>query len=427
MNYQLQSVTEAGAVFVELAEKHAAEFADSVERHDREGSFPVEEWAAMGRSGLLVATVPAALGGGGLTCVADLVTGIGRLGRGNPSVAIGVAMHTTALWYFATRDPGDEDAARPEPRTAEFRARVRLLLRACVRRSVVMCVATSERGGTIARPGTTAEPVAEGYRLRGRKAFCTNSPVAGLFLVTVRRTALDGPDRFGFAVVGRDTPGLEVLDTWDGLGMRASGSGDVLLDGCVVPASAVLDAGELDTLPAAVGPLAMVGALALAAVFLGIAEEAAAAAVRSAVHRPALGGEARAARGAVQTLVAQNEIDLAAGRALLARAAALLDRELSRLLGGGEPGLGDDLMREVQCASVATRRFAVACVDRALTVSGGAGYRASDPLSRAYRDVRAGPFMQPFSELDAYAYIGRVRLGLDPFLRGAADRRDIVR
>jgi len=279
-----------------------------------------------------------------------------------------------------------------------------LLLRRCARGHVVSCVAISEHNTVLGRPNTVAEPVSGGYRVSGRKAFCTNSPVATLFLSLVRVDGGEGRQRLGFAVVPRETAGLTVVDNWDALGMRGSGSGEVVFDGCLLPAEMVVAAGEVGELPAGVLPLVTVAVTVLSAAFLGIAEQAQSLVTAALARRHATGS-------AVRTLVGDNEIDLAASRAVVGRVATLLDAAL-------RPGAAptDDeltgLMSEVQCASMAVKRAAVAVVDRALTASGGSGYLSANPLSRLYRDVRAGPFMQPFSALQAAEYIGRVRLGL---------------
>ena len=100
---------------------------------------------------------------------------------------------------------------------------------------------------------------------------------------------------------------------------------------------------------------------------------------------------------------------------MLARDALLQDAYL-RDTPAGSARLPDlhHLMKNVQCTKWFVTRKAVEIVDRALTASGGAGYLTKGPLARLYRDVRAGPFMQPYSPNEQFEFIGKVTLGIDP-------------
>ncbi len=422
MEFELRHVTPPGAEFAALASKHATDFAATADRHDREGTFPFGHWEDLRRSGFLAATVPPELGGLGVTDIGDLVVAISRLARGDPATAIGAAMHSTAFWYLA-RLLADRSA---RPGDDRFAAGLRLLLRRCARGRVVACVSISETGTSLGNPLTVAEPIPDGYVISGKKTFCTNSPAATMFLCSVRVPAPGAGDRLGFALVPRETPGVTVRDNWDALGMRASGSGDVSFSSCRVPRGLVTAAGPVGVLSEQILTLTMTGVLVLAGAFLGLAEHAHAVAVAGLrVSRPGSGQAAAGSRGVVQAAIGESEADLAASRAVLARTAALLRDGLATAGDPGPAGLSG-LMKEVQCANMVVKRAAIAIVDRSLTTTGGRGYLSSSVLSRLYRDVRAGPFMQPFSAIDAFEYIGRVALRAGPEGFGMTDIPDAI-
>ena len=72
------------------------------------------------------------------------------------------------------------------------------------------------------------------------------------------------------------------------------------------------------------------------------------------------------------------------------------------------------IIKNVACAKKFVMEKSGVIVDRAIMLFGGGGFLATSPLARLYRDVRAGPLMQPWASNQAIEIIGKVSLGLDP-------------
>jgi alkylation response protein AidB-like acyl-CoA dehydrogenase len=258
-----------------------------------------------------------------------------------------------------------------------------------------------------------------GWLLNSRKSFGTGSPAADLLGILCRYRDTDGTLRMGFAHVSTRSPGVEIKNNRDALGMRASGSHDVVFTNCSLAASDLVDTGPWGEYTERYLAGNVVGTLGLVSVFLGVAEAA-------RDHIVAMLKTERdrrvAERRSTQHAIAEIEIDLAASRAMICRTGAALDSLFGNHPRGPLPiGALHEVMRDFQCTKWTVTRQAIEAVDRALTLSGGAGYLSKSPLSRLYRDVRAGPFMQPFSPNEALEYIGKVTLGLDPVVEGWSD------
>ena len=391
---ELTAKTEAGARLVRIAETLAEDFGREAARHDREASFPYPAIDALRRAGYFAAPVPTENGGLGVTCVHDVVVASSRLARGDASIAIGVNMHLVVLLnivrrWLAARTAGDRRRA-----TAFAASMIEI-----ARDGIVMASAISEFGQDLTRPQTTATRTPGGWRIDGRKAFCTMSPAATVLYTAVTHVDNDGVERYGYAQVPADAAGVEILDDWDALGMRASGSHSVTFTDVPIPQSALRGgfvAGDAD----AYMERNLLAGLFHASASLGIAESATSAATDAASRR----GEPDAR---TRMLIAENVIDIGACRATLARSAALVDDP--------DPDVVV-LFAETQATKAFVNEAAARIVDRALAISGGAGYLNGHPLARAYRDVRAGAFMHPLGSNRAYELLGDVALGRRPAL-----------
>jgi alkylation response protein AidB-like acyl-CoA dehydrogenase len=402
MPIELTARTEAGARVVALAERLAVELASRAGTHDREASYPFASIDALAQAGYFAAPVPADLGGMGVASVHDLLVAASRLARGDASVAIGVNMHMAVLrnivrrWELAV-------AKRDERRVAAFGS----ALDEVVRHGAVIATAVSEPGQDLTRPSTTATRTAAGWRIDGRKIFCTMSPAASVLYTAVTFTDARGVERYGYARVPTDARGVVIHDDWDALGMRASGSHSITFEGVQLPEPAIgggFPAGS--SVPYMESNLT--AGLFHASASLGIAEAAqltATDALRPRIHD-----------GHERTLLAESAIELSVARGALARAAALIDDHWAS---GAARGAGERttaIFAETQATKTFLNEAAVRVVDRALALSGGAGYLNGHPLARAYRDVRAGAFMHPLGANRAYGFVGEVALGRQPEL-----------
>ena len=397
MSMELTAKTAAGRALVATAERLAEDFAVRAAAHDRDGSYPFESIDALRHAGYFAAPVPEELGGLGVSSVHDVIVASGRLARGDASLAIGVNMHLVVVLSLARRWRMARAAgnARRERAFAES-------LRAIASDGVVMAAAMSEPGQDLTRPVTEAVRTDGGWRIDGHKIFCTMSPAATVLLTSVRFADDDGVERYGYVEVPADAPGVRINDDWDALGMRASGSHSVTFDGVELPAAA-LRGGFPTGRPVPYLERNLPSGLFHASASLGIAE----AAFASAARPERIGGDARA-----PMLVAESAIDLAASRATISRAAALIDEH--HAANPTADGTDEEiiaLFAEGQAAKTFVNEAATRVVDRALALSGGAGYLNGSPLARAYRDVRAGAFMHPLGANRAYDFLGDVALG----------------
>jgi alkylation response protein AidB-like acyl-CoA dehydrogenase len=364
---------------VAWASELGAAIAGDAARHDREGSFVADAYEVLRASGYLALAVPEELGGGGAT-IREVSMAQRELARHCASTALASVMHHHVVlftaWRYRRGLPGAEATLR---RVAD---------------EGIVLVSTG--GADTTRPRGDAVRTDGGYLVSGRKVFASQAP-AGAVLSTM--FAFDDPDE-GRIVLNMAVPlsseGVTVLDTWDAMGMRGTGSHDVELRDVFVPDERVLARrpyGKVD------GPLQVIFSIAMppiAAVYLGVAEAARDHAVA------AITGTAKAEDPTVQRQVGLMDTRL---------------RVASWALDGALAAVGDDpepSMATVAAVMAAKREIAVAGIevcDLAMEVAGGAAFYRTSPIEQAYRDIRAAKF-HPFSVEETLVHAGQLALGL---------------
>src|SRR5882672_7250253 len=187
-------------------------------QYDRDNKFCQEDFDELKAAGYLLMAVPKELGGQGLS-LAQVARETRLLAQYAPATALCINMHN--YWV------GDAaDLSRAGDKSCEW------ILRDAAA-GEVFAAGHAEHGNDI--PGllstTRAERVDGGYKLTGRKAFGSLSPVWTRLGLHAMDTRDPSAPKIVHAFLPRDTPGVSIKETWDVLGMRATRSDDTVLDG----------------------------------------------------------------------------------------------------------------------------------------------------------------------------------------------------
>lgn len=404
LNSELKAVTSNGEQAVAaVAELHGF-LAELAETADAEGRFAAESVQALVDAGVFAAPVPVDLGGLGVERLHDITMITARIARADASVAVAYYMHIALAWYFSrvVRFGADQEPGYLPKRE---------WLEAIGSRAMLLCSAVAERGADYWNLNTTASPGRDGWLVNGRKILASASPAASHFYCRLKAEQ-GGQHYLASAMIPADAPGVHVEDNWDGLGLRGSGSGDVVFVDCPVPEDSLLIRGPWGHRDPGMLEGRAISGMGLNGVYLGIAEQARNLALRALTRGPSGRGRSTAA-ATVRTGIAEMEIALTTARGVLAAALEDFDAHLQR---NKPQALTDDMSRTMmkvcQSVSLIVERAATTVVDHAMRLVGGSSYAARHPLARAYRDVRAAAFMMPYSPPEeAMDFIAETAIG----------------
>jgi len=375
----MTTTTQSGALSI-LSEEETMfrdavrDFAESevrphVSAMDEAGQFRADVLAKFWEMGLMGIEVPEQYGGaGGTIFMAGLA--IEELARVDASAAIYVDVQNTLVNNILLRWGNDEQKQRYLPRM-------------CADLLGAFALSEPGSGSDAFALQTKAEKKGDHWELTGRKFWITNGAEAGLFVVFANTDFSKGYKGITAFLVERDFAGFSVGKKEQKLGIRASSTTELILEGCRVPEENVIGpVGQgykisIETLNE--------GRIGIGAQMIGVATGALEAALRYVKERKQFGKSLAEFQG-IQFQIAQAATDLAAARLMVYNAARLKD--------SGQPFTQEAAMAKLFSSQVANRVCSV-CVE----LFGGYGYSREYPVEKFYRDAKIGTIYEGTSNM----------------------------
>ena len=360
-----------------LADTLGQGFADRAAALDDTDSFAAENYADLKQHRIFSAAVPAECGGGGAS-FRELAAFLRTLARHCGSTALALSMHTHSVARFAWTWRHMNAPVEP------------LLRRIAEEQTIIVSTGGNDGLDSLGQ----AERVPGGFRIRGRKPFSSGLPAGDLVASSaVFDDPEAGPTVLHFMMpIGTD--GVRVANTWRAMGMRATGSDDLLFEDVYVPDSAIAARRPRGLWHPVVHLNFLIALPLIYSVYLGVAE---------AARDIALGLVPPPRRGDKLIQLAAGEMENALTAARLA-----VDRMTSL---GAEAMPGDETTNLLFGCRTLAGDSAIRCVELAVELAGGKAFYRAAGLERRFRDIQAARF-HPLRSQDQKILSGRLALGV---------------
>lgn len=338
---------------------------------DRTGRFPSETFVKLGQLGLLGLPIAEKYGGAGADTISYALA-VEEIGRACGSTGLSYAAHVSLgcgpLAYFGT----EEQKLKFLTPLASGEALGAF--------GLTEPGAGSDAGGT----QTRAVRVGDEYVINGSKTYITNASYARTIVVTaVVGVDERGKNRIAAFIVPTDTPGFQVVRTYEKMGLRGSNTCELALDDVRIPAANLLGSEEggfkqfLYTLDG--------GRISIGALSIGIARAAYEAALQYAKERVQF-GQAISKFQAIQFKLADMAMNIELARLMVLKAAWLKDHKQA-------------FTKEAAMAKLFASEICMRTADQAVQIHGGAGYVMDFPVERFMRDAKLMEIGEGTSEI----------------------------
>jgi alkylation response protein AidB-like acyl-CoA dehydrogenase len=378
MSEQTTTTTKQQTIdWLSLAESLGKEFAARDIEADETDVFVADNIAKLRSNGFISAGVPIELGGGGASH-ADLCAVLQILGRYCSSTALAFSMHThqvmVATWRWRNQS-----------------APVDGLLKRVATEQIVLL---SSGGSDWLQSGGTAVKAEGGFLVNARKVFASGAPAANLLLTSaIYEDPEIGATVLHFAVP-MNAQGVTIEPTWQAMGMRGTGSHDVVLSDVFVPDAAV----TLRRAPGKWHPIfhiiAMIAFPLIYAVYVGVAAAARDRVVQMALNRRTDEHLCYMVGGLENEMMAAN---LAIGHMISIAATS-------------QPGF--ETTNQMMTGRTLVAKAALNVLDLAMEIAGGSAFYRKLGLEKLFRDVQ-GVRYHPLREEAQRKLSGQMALGWD--------------